>query len=237
MGANQPGKSGESDAWTARDINSRIHKRLTSPRINCISFMRIRISNLLLLLLLSSSSLSLILLLLLFSSLSVPLPSWLTYSYYPFYLSRGRKRRRTNNYCHYFVTPSTATSSFSCALPLHDVFSVRHRFFTNGYCEYSQKKKKRTRGFSSTSSSFFLHFLCAVANKKRRNMDVAGDDATMVDASKKEEGNHHSSHSSSSEVFNYVVTAHKPTAVSYSCVGRFVPDLRQELSSCTIQPN
>ncbi len=59
-------------------------------------------------------------------------------------------------------------------------------------------------------------------------MDVA-DDATMVDASKKEEGNHHSSHSSSSEVFNYVVTAHKPTAVSYSCVGRFTHFERQNL--------
>ncbi len=59
-------------------------------------------------------------------------------------------------------------------------------------------------------------------------MDVA-DDATMVDVSKKEEGNHHSSHSSSSEVFNYVVTAHKPTAVSYSCVGRFTHFERQNL--------
>jgi len=59
------------------------------------------------------------------------------------------------------------------------------------------------------------------------------DDATMMDASEKEGLQHHSSPSSSSlpstEVFNYVVTAHKPTAVSYSCVGHFTHLERQNL--------
>ena len=59
---------------------------------------------------------------------------------------------------------------------------------------------------------------------------VAADDAVMMDAS----GKDHNSPIPSSEVFNYVVTAHKPTAVSYSCVGRFTHLEKQNLMATTV---
>jgi len=96
--------------------------------------------------------------------------------------------------------------------------------------EERREKKAHTPHPSGAFNTRIPFYLCARALKNKKEhasvMDVvAADDAVMMDAS----GKDHNSPIPSSEVFNYVVTAHKPTAVSYSCVGRFTHLEKQNL--------